>query len=168
MPKRDNNLEALRDAMVIRGKITEILRNLLRQSQRKIEQLDESLGNAPAEQRSEILEQIREERVKAVIVDKEIDNLFAVGARLTGALRTANTIYPDVKQPYGLEEIKERRIWMDRALGACNVIQDELQYIAEAVYADKNKFTPLCLDVDALFLKIKSLRQADNRFLREA
>ena len=55
---------------------------------------------------------------------------------------------------------------MDRALAMCNVLQDELQYIAEAVYADKNKFTALMLEIEALFNKIKRVRQADNRFLK--
>ena len=56
---------------------------------------------------------------------------------------------------------------MNKAMAACNVLQDELQYTAEAVYADKNKFTALILDIAALFKKIKSVRQADNRFLKQ-
>ncbi len=56
---------------------------------------------------------------------------------------------------------------MDRALGACYSLLDELQYIAEEVYTDKNKFTPLALEIDTLFKRIKNLRQADNRFIKK-
>lgn len=46
----------------------------------------------------------------------------------------------------------------------CNKLQDELQYIAETLPADKNKYMRIVLDIEALFKMIKSLRQADNRF----
>ena len=165
MSKTKEDFEALRDAITIRVKVIEVLKNLLRQAQKRAEKLDVSLANSLEEEKDDIKEQIREENVNIRIIDKEIDTLYIAGANLTGALRTANTIYPDIKQPYGLEEVKERRIWMDSALGACNVLLDELQMIAVAVYADKNKFTPLCLEIKTLFLKIKKVRQADNRFL---
>ena len=88
--------------------------------------------------------------------------MHKVAAELSGNLRSANTIWPTY-----MAEFTERRVFMDRALAACNVLQDKLQYIAEAVYADKNKFTALVLEIEALFKKIKSVRQADNRFLKE-
>ena len=49
----------------------------------------------------------------------------------------------------------------------CNKLQDELQYIAEVLPADKNKYTNLVLEVQQLFDMIKKLRQSDNRFLKE-
>ena len=48
----------------------------------------------------------------------------------------------------------------------CNKLQDELQYIAESLPADKNKYMDIVLEVEALFNMIKALRQSDNRFLK--
>ncbi|MBQ4401191.1 MAG: hypothetical protein II832_03385, partial [Synergistaceae bacterium] len=53
------------------------------------------------------------------------------------------------------------------ALVCCNKLQDELQYIAETLPADKNKFMNIVLEVQAEYETIKKLRQADNRFLKE-
>lgn len=44
------------------------------------------------------------------------------------------------------------------------MLQDELQYIAEVLPADKNKYTSIVLEIEHLFKTIKSLRQSDNRF----
>lgn len=161
---RGDSFECLRDAILIRKKVAEVMKYLSLQSQRRVESLTATSEKASDDK--ETAEKIREENFVQVLVTLESTTLHKKAAELTGSLRTANTIYPDAKTPYALAEANERRLWMDRALGACNALQDELQFIAEAVYADKNKFTALVLDIETLFNKIKSVRQADNRFLR--
>ena len=63
-------------------------------------------------------------------------------------------------------EHKDRRGELNQALKCCNKLQDELQYIAESLPADKNKYMDIVLEVEALFNMIKALRQSDNRFLK--
>ena len=149
---------------MIRKKITDILRVLALQSQKKQSEIFSELLTKPKTD-EEILkakEIMREERFNSWLIKEECRIVAVKAAELTGNLRTANTIWPKYA-----EEFTERRVFMDKALGACNVLQDELQYIAESVYADKNKFTALVLEIETLFKKIKSVRQADNRFLKE-
>ncbi len=163
MSKKNESFEALRDALIVRKKVTEVLRVLALQSQKRLENLEENLAKATTDE--EILkakEAIREERFNFWLIKEECRTVAVKGAELTGSLRTANTIWPTY-----MSEYTERRVYMDRAMAACNVLQDELQYIAESVYADKNKFTALVLEIETLFKKIKSVRQADNRFLKE-
>ena len=162
MSKKNENFEALRDALIIRKKITGVLKVLALQSQKRLEKLEEELTNAAEEKREELNDKIREEHFNFWLIKEECGIVAAKGAELTGSLRTANTIWPTY-----MAEFTERRVNMDKAMSACNVLQDELQYIAESVYADKNKFTALVLEIEALFKKIKSVRQADNRFLKE-
>lgn len=76
-------------------------------------------------------------------------------------LRGANTIWPTYRFEY-----KDRRGELNQALKCCNKLQDELQYIAESLPADKNKYMDIVLEVEALFNMIKALRQSDNRFLK--
>lgn len=163
MSKKNESFEVLRDALIVRKKVTEVLRVLALQSQKRLENFEENLAKATTDE--EILkakEAIREERFNSWLIKEECRTVAVKGAELTGSLRTANTIWPTY-----MSEYTERRVYMDRAMAACNVLQDELQYIAESVYADKNKFTALVLEIETLFKKIKSVRQADNRFLKE-
>ena len=159
---KNESFEALRDALIVRKKVTSVLKVLALQSQKRLENFEAILTKANTDE--EILkakEAIREERFNDWLIKEECRIVTVKGAELTGSLRTANTIWPTY-----MSEYTERRVFMDRAMAACNVLQDELQYIAESVYADKNKFTALVLEIEALFKKIKSVRQADNRFLK--
>ena len=188
---KDKGLEALRDGQIVRNKLTEVIKVLLLQSQKRLENLEKSLeealaraktdvnmtvdnaeGTASAKTNEEIEEEIeklkeslREERIKHWRIEGECEILDFRGADLTGSIREANTIFPDSKLPYVLREVTDRRSLLTRAMGDCNVLQDELQHIADTVYSDINKYTPLCLEIKTLFRKIRSIRQADNRFL---
>ncbi len=160
---KNEGFEALRDAILIRKKVTNVLRVLALRSQKKrFETFDGLLATAKTDEEiTRAKEIIMEERFNSWLIKEECKAVAQACLNLTGSLRTANTIWPTY-----MDELTERRIYMDRALGACNVLQDELQYIAESVYADKNKFTALVLEIETLFKKIKSVRQADNRFLK--
>lgn len=163
MSKKDEKLEVLRDVIVIRKKITNVLRVLFLQAQKRSENLKASLAATTTD--AETLaakEAIREETFNAWLIRQSCEKIATQCVELVSNLRTANTIWPTY-----MAEYLERRLCMDRALGTCNALQSELQFIAEEVYADKNKFTPLALEIEAVFLKIKGLRQADNRFLRK-
>ncbi len=163
MSKKNESFEALGGALIVRKKVTEVLKVLALQSQKRLENLEENLAKAMTDEEIlEAKESMREERFKSWLIKEECRTVAVKGAELTGSLRTANTIWPTY-----MSEYTERRVYMDRAMAACNVLQDELQYIAEAIYADKNKFTALVLEIETLFKKIKSVRQADNRFLKE-
>ena len=161
MSKKNESFEALRNSLIIRKKLTGVLRVLFLQSQKKLESLEASLTSPKNDDEiTELKENIRIENFNFWLIKEECRTVAVKGAELSGSLRTANTIWPSY-----MAEYTERRVFLDRALSACNVLQDELQYIAESVYADKNKFTALMLEIENLFKKIKSVRQADNRFL---
>ena len=161
--KKNESFEVLRDALIIRKKITEVLKVLALRSQKRLEIIEDALAKAKTEEEKlQVKEAFRTERFNFWLIQEECRTVAVKGAELTGSLRTANTIWPMY-----MAEYTERRVYMDKALASCNVLQDELQYIAEAVYADKNKFTALVLEIEALFKKIKGVRQADNRFLKE-
>jgi len=159
--KKNESFQTLRDAIIIRKRVTEVLKFLALQSQRRLENLN-SINPATDEEILKLKEAVREERFNSWLIKEECRIVASTGSELTKSLRSANTIWPTY-----MSEFTERRNYMNKALTACNVLQDELQYIAEAVYADKNKFTALVLDIEALFNKIKSVRQADNRFLKQ-
>ena len=163
---KNDGLIALDDALTVRMKVTERLKTLDKQSRKKLDALEEALAKAKTDEEiQKAKEALWEEQFNYRQIDDERHRVNIVGASLTGSLREANTIFPDTKLPSVVGEVTERRLLLDKAMGACNVLQDELNIIAESVYADKNKFTPIMLEIKTLFRKIRSIRQADNRFL---
>lgn len=102
-----------------------------------------------------------EEDFSCWFIKRERDRIADFCQGITEHLRAANTIWPQY-----MSEFEERRLEMDRAMICCNKLQDELQYIAEVLPADKNKFMNIVLEVQAEFDMIKKLRQSDNRFLK--
>lgn len=120
-----------------------------------------------ASKKKESHEQLEEEITKArnfypCFIEDERKEITHLCQGICRHLRMANTIFPR----YTSEWI-ERRLQMDKAMEYCNALQDELQFITETLPCDKNKYTPFVLEIDELYNKIRALRQADNRFLKE-
>jgi hypothetical protein len=73
----------------------------------------------------------------------------------------ANTIYPTYQS-----EFEERRLELDRAMECCNLLQQELQYVAEVMPTDKNRYMNIVLETEHEYQMIRSMRKSDNRFLK--
>lgn len=78
---------------------------------------------------------------------------------ITSELFMANSIYPTVR-----EELIERRIHQDRALGCCAALQQNLYVVIMELPVDHNKYTRLAKDIDFQIQLIKRWRQSDGRF----
>ena len=166
-----SKLEAIHKGYALRRRITAELMSSFAYSQRKHEEhiarMTSHLQDEKA--REEMSAKIRqlEEDFSIWFIKRERDRIADFCQGITEHLRAANTIYPDAKNPAFQAEISERRIELDRALICCNKLQDELQYIAEILPADKNKYMNIVLEIQALFDMIKALRKSDNRFLKQ-
>ena len=116
------------------------------------------------EERERIAKKIsrKMKRFSVWFIGRERDRVADFCQGITLHLRAANTIWPTSKA-----EFDERRLEMDRALICCNQLQDELQYIAQTLPTDKNKYMNIVLEIQAEFEMIKKLRQSDNRFLKK-
>ena len=62
MSKKNECFETLRDALIVHKKVTEVLRVLALQTQKRLETLNSELATATEDKREEIQNQIREER----------------------------------------------------------------------------------------------------------
>lgn len=164
--RSESKLEALHRAYEIRRRITAELMLTFGYSQRKLEahvQRMTSFLQDPNE-REKMSKAIREvqEDFASWFIRRERDRVADFCQGITEHLRTANSIWPT-----NLSELEERRLEMDRAIVACEKLQDELQYIAETLPADKNKYMNIVLEVKAEADMLKALRKADNRFLKK-
>lgn len=159
--RRESKLQTIHNAYLIRMAVTKLAENNFYISETKIENI--------------IAEKIRmfsnddQERIKKRTyqyfkqqIERSTNKVIDFACGISQHLRIANTIFPSY-----MSEFEERRIEMDRAMAYCNALQDELQYIGECLYADLNKYTNLVLEIQKEFNMIKSLRQSDNRFLKD-
>lgn len=72
---------------------------------------------------------------------------------------TANSIYPSIP-----EELTERRIYQDRAIGQCYRLLQELQYTIEILPVDIKKYTRFIDGTNKEINLLKGWRKSDNKF----
>lgn len=165
IPKSERSeslLRAQHQVYQIRKKITTELMATFGYSQKRFEKHIKAVTDyLPESEREERAKQIREleEDFDIWYIQQERGRVLQFCQDISIHMRAANTIWPDYWPEY-----EERRLQWDKALECCNMLQDELQYIAEVLPADKNKYMAIVLDIDHLFNTIKKLRQSDNRF----
>ena len=63
-------------------------------------------------------------------------------------------------------EYKERRLHLDRCIGWLHAIKQELQYIAETLPTDKNKYASISEDIEKAITMVKGVRRAANKYLK--
>ena len=158
--RKESKLQTIHNAYMIRMAVTNLAENNFYITFSKIE---EKINN-----RIKGLDEKEQIRIKENMykfyrnqINRVSDNVIELATGISRHLRIANTIFPTY-----MSEFEERRIEMDRAMACCNALQDELQYVGECLYADLNRYMNLVLQIQKEFNMIKSLRQTDNRFLK--
>lgn len=161
-----SKLEAIHKAYGLRRRIFAELAASFGYSNKKLEAYVRKMTEnfVDPEERKEMAKKVREiaENFDVWFIMRERDRVANYTQGITEHLRAGNCIWPTNPM-----EFQERRLEMDRALECCVKLQDELQFIAETLPTDKNKFCSIVLELDKEVKLIKGLRQADNRFLKE-
>ena len=78
---------------------------------------------------------------------------------VTEEVFVANSIYPTC-----LEELTERRLHQDRAIGQCFRLKQELQYTIEILEVDINRYANPAKMIDKEISLLKAWRKSDNKF----
>lgn len=81
---------------------------------------------------------------------------------ITKEVYVANSIYPTC-----MEELIERRIHQDRAIGHCYRLTQELQYAIETLPVDVNKYLRFADMIKTEINLLKGWRKSDNKFKRQ-
>ena len=101
------------------------------------------------------------ESFAAWFIPSERDAAVGCLRELTACIYGANSIYPTCA-----EELIERRILQDKALGQCYRLTQELQYTIETLPVDIEKYTRFAEMIELQITLIKGWRKADNKFKR--
>ena len=161
--RSESKLEALHRAYALRKKITAGLMATFGYSQKRLEAHVQKMTAhvQDAEEREKMCKCIREvqDSFDSWFIKRERDRIADFCQGITEHLRVANAIWPTTTSEY-----EERRLEIDRTLVCCAKLQDELQYIAETMPADKNKYMNIVLEIDTEAGLLRALRKADNRF----
>lgn len=113
-------------------------------------------------------EKVRYEKLKAK--NQAFDEWFISDERqvIMNCLRTigeevfvANSIYPAY-----MEELIDRRLHQDRAIGQCYRLTQELQYAIETLPVDVNKYLRFAELIQVEINLLKGWRKSDNKFKR--
>lgn len=163
--RSQSKLEAIHKAYQIRSRITTELLLSFGYSQKKLEKDIHKATSYIKDPGEKEEAQKRLEEMNANfscwLIQYEREDVLTACKGIVNHLAAANKIYPTYKI-----EFTERRLQMDKALECCEVLQQELQYLAESLPADKNKYMSIVIDVENEEKMIKKLRQSDNRFLK--
>lgn len=95
-------------------------------------------------------------------ITKSRDSILDLCMRLARTLRAANTIWPSYAS-----EFESRRAKLTEAMSLCNELQEEIQFIADILPTDKNRYMQIVLDIEEIFKMVKELRRSDKRFLND-
>ena len=98
---------------------------------------------------------ITEERTAILDMLRMIQTEFSVG----------NSIFPS-ETPARLLEFLVRRYHMNRAIGYCFALKQEIQYVIRVLPVDINRYEHLSKAIDKQVALLKGVRQADNRLIR--
>lgn len=97
-----------------------------------------------------------DEEAKAIIdIMREIEKEFTVG----------NSIFPS-ETPSKVVEFLIRRQHVNRAIGLCFALKQEIHYVIRTLPVDINKFERFSEMIDRQIALYKGVRQADNRLIK--
>ena len=165
IPKHErapSRLDAQHMARKISMEITTELARTFGYSKAKFEKRIETMTKylPPGPDREQAAAQIREQEqdFNLWLIEQERRRMHDLSREIPLHLRAANSIWPSCQM-----ELDARRLELDKAVAACWKLQDELQYVAETIPADFNKYTGIVLEIDKLVAYIKNLRKSDAK-----
>ena len=96
------------------------------------------------------------------LIEREKDILLRRLSDLSAEVHMANNIYPT-----NMDELVERRLHQDRAVGLTYVIVQELQYIMQSIPVNVNHYVVIAKEFLEYAELVKNWRLSDNRFKKK-
>jgi hypothetical protein len=141
--------------------------------EKKIKRFEDGLTNMDPERKADIVRRMREknESYYANFVAEETIETRKILRKITQEFELGNSIFPSGDAL--LMEYCEKRKHLDNAIGWLYCLKQELQYIAETLPGDKNRFEYLTGvqedergEIENEISLIKGVRRAANKFLK--
>ena len=98
-------------------------------------------------------------------IDRECDAVLEILRNIETEFTLGNSIYPS-ETPAKLFEFIVRRWHMNKAIGYCYTLKQELNYIIRSLPVDINKFERFSEAIDKQISLYRGVRQSDNRLIK--
>lgn len=95
-------------------------------------------------------------------IDDEAREILGLLREIERNFTMGNSIYPG-DGPSKIFEFVERRKYMNRAIGLCYTLKQEINYVLRVLPVDFNKYKHFSEAIDLQINLYKGVRQADNR-----
>lgn len=95
------------------------------------------------------------------LIDKMRNNIMNILYLLIMNISQAFSI-----NPTNLNEFQERRNFQNRAIGNCEQLLQEMQYIISIIPVDANKYIPYVENIQKEIFLLKRWRKSDNKLLK--
>ena len=166
--REEHDFLARRKLKQIRATITELAINDFgydkERLEKKIQRFEETLQDN--DRKAEIVARMRKknETFYADFVEEETVETRRILREAVELFELGNSIFPSGEAR--LAEFCERRKLIDLAIGKMYCLKQELQYIADTLPGDKNRYENIAKEIKAEVSLMKGVRQSANKFLK--
>ena len=107
----------------------------------------------------------KNESFKKWFIDEEARAILEIMREIEKCFTTGNSIYPG-ESPAKIVEFLTRRQYIDKAIGLCYSLKQEIHYVIRTLPVDLNKYERFAEMIDKQIALYKGVRQADNRLIK--
>lgn len=172
VPKGRRNLsrfEAQHNFYKLRGAVTELALLDFGFSEKKYrEQIDYYRRSKSAAEDVDAVVERYEKKCEAFnkwFIDQETAAVVDILRKIENEFTLANSVFPS-DTPAKLAEFIVRRYHMNKAIGYCYMLKQEINYVIRTLPVDMNKAERFDEAINKQIKLYKGVRQADNRFLK--
>ena len=167
--RNESRFEANHHFLALRQSVTDLVLHDFGYSESKYQKLIEfKLKQIKDEDKSNGAKaewQIKDESFRSFFIDQEAIAVLDLLRKISIEFNVANSIFP-ADTPSKLFEYLIRRWHLNNAIGYCNALKVEIQYIIQTLPVDINRYIPFAEAIDEQIQLFKGVRLSDNRFLR--
>ena len=107
----------------------------------------------------------KNENFKKWFIDEEGKAILDILRNINREFSVGNSIFPG-ESPTKVIEYVTRRQHMNRAIGLCYALKQEIHYVIRTLPVDINKYDRFAVAIDQQIALYKGVRQADNRLIK--
>ena len=167
--RQESRFEAQHQFYKLRHEVTNLVLNDFGFSERKYRQKMEKYRNDHSKDQNidDVVArwETKNESFKRWFIDEEGRAVIDLMREIEREFTVGNSIYPS-ETPAKLLEFLTRRWHINKAIGLCYSLKQELNYVIRTLPVDINKFERFAVLIDQQIALYKGVRQADNRLIK--
>lgn len=167
--RKESRFEASHHFYYLRNEVTGLILNdfgfCKEKYQMKIDQLKAANVNNPKSLETIALKQQKLDAFDKWFIDEEARALLDLLRRIEEEFTSGNSIFPS-ETPARLMEFLVRRWHMNKAIGLCYSLKQEINYVIRTLPVDINKYERFAELIDKQIALYKGVRSADNKLIK--